>query len=764
MAGRYRRPTTAAGRRRREEQRAEKLQALHSRLGEQVEALRSGADWQAWLDVAARFHTYSWRNTMLIAAQRPGATRVAGYEAWQSLGRQVGKGERGIQILAPVIRRPRRDDDAQTIDDGQTIDDADHRGGEDPRPRVSGFRVAYVWDVEQTSGDPLPEQPRPSLLGGQAPAGLWDRLAAQVQARGFTVDRGDCGQANGYTRFDTRVVRVRAELDDAQAVKTLAHELAHVILHDPGQVHADDTRACRGRVEVEGESVAYLVATSQGLASDAYSFPYVAHWADRVDAASLRDVLEQTAQRVQTTAHTILDALDQQPEPADKLAAAAARSATAARRAADLRAGAEATRTSTSSPPALEVPRARLVAAHREAVRFYRDQLAAPAAGQIRGYLHDRGLAHVLDKHSRFTVGWAPDRWTALTDHLRRHGFTDQELLAAGLAITTRRDTVVDRFRGRLMLPILDPTDREPIGFIGRAAPGTQAETAAKYLNSPQTSIYTKSTFLFGIAEQADRLARGRAVIVEGPLDVLAADAAHQPGDDLPAAVSPCGLALTDTHVRQLAEHTDPDRGVLVAFDADPAGRQAAARSWPPLRQVPGPVQLVDLPRHTDPADLLRSDGAAALRAVLAGGSARPLADLHVDAQLDGWQHLLDHIEHRFAALHSIAPTLAELPAHDVGRQVGRVADRLDLDHSTVTAALVDAATAGDEAPGRVARRELRDDLDRGQGADGQRSAATLSAAGYPRTIQAGEAAIIERQGLVLSPPADPREPRRVRH
>jgi DNA primase len=694
---------------------------------------------------------------MLIAAQRPGATMVAGYEAWQSLGRQVNKGERGIQILAPIIRRASRDVPAQPVEETAATP------ADDPRPRITGFRVAYVWDVEQTSGDPLPQRPQPSLLHGQAPDGLWDRLADQLHARGFTLIRGDCGDANGYTRFDTRTVQVRGDVDDAQAAKTLAHELAHVILHDPDQLQAADTRLCRGRVEVEAESVAYLVATTQGLATDAYSFPYVAHWANRAGSASLGEVLEQTAQRVQAAAHTILDAIDHQPEPADQLAATAARSNTAARRAADLRTGAEATRTAASTPAALLVARARLVAAHREAVRFYRDQLAAPAAGQIRGYLHERGLAHVLDKHSRFTVGWAPDRWTALTDHLHRHGFTDQELLAAGLAMTTRRDSVVDRFRGRLMLPILDPADREPIGFIGRAAPGADPETTPKYLNSPQTSIYSKSTVLFGIAEQADRLARGRAVIVEGPLDVLAVDAAHQPGGNLPAAVAPCGVALTDAHVRQLNDHTDTSRGVLVAFDADPAGREAAARSWRPLRHSRGAVHLVDLPDHADPADLLRDHGPAALRAHLAGPT-RPLADLHIDAQLDGWQHLLDHLEHRFAALHSIAPILAELPTHDVGRQVVRVADRLDLDHSTVTAALTDAATARDEAPGRVAGRELRDDLDRGQGADIQRSAAQLSAAGYPRTtIPAGEPANNGRQGPVDRRPADPPQPRRAR-
>jgi DNA primase len=82
-----------------------KLEELHSRLTDQIAQLTSGADWQAWLRVAARFHAYSFSNTLLIHAQRPDATRVAGYRAWQSLGRQVQKGQRGIQILAPVTRR-----------------------------------------------------------------------------------------------------------------------------------------------------------------------------------------------------------------------------------------------------------------------------------------------------------------------------------------------------------------------------------------------------------------------------------------------------------------------------------------------------------------------------------------------------------------------------------------------------------------------------------------------------------------------------------
>ena len=95
---------------------AKKLEDLHAQLTSQIAELASGADWKAWLSVAARFHSYSFGNTMLILAQRPDATQVAGYRAWQSLGRQVEKGERGIQILAPVTRRQQAGPDEAVAD------------------------------------------------------------------------------------------------------------------------------------------------------------------------------------------------------------------------------------------------------------------------------------------------------------------------------------------------------------------------------------------------------------------------------------------------------------------------------------------------------------------------------------------------------------------------------------------------------------------------------------------------------------------------
>lgn len=258
----------------------DRLEQARERLEAGVLALTGSAEWLAWLRVSARFHRYSFSNQVLIALQCPNATHVTGYRGWQGMGRQVRKGEHGITILAPSTRKVRNE-----------------ATGEDER-RLVGFRAVAVFDVSQTDGEPLPVQPRPVLLDGEAPEGLWDALAGMVAGEGYTLERGECGGANGYTRPDTRVVRVRDDVSDAQACKTLAHELGHVLLH------ADDMGAYvahRGVAEVEAESVAYVVADACGLATDAYSLPYVAGWSDG-DAATIT----ATATRVVETSRRIL--------------------------------------------------------------------------------------------------------------------------------------------------------------------------------------------------------------------------------------------------------------------------------------------------------------------------------------------------------------------------------------------------------------------------------------------------------------------------
>jgi antirestriction protein ArdC len=268
--------------------REDRIAAIHAQLLDHVATLASTRQWREMLTVAARFHTYSPNNVLLIAAQRPDATRVAGYRAWSQLGRQVRKGEQGIAILAPMLRR------AEAISPE----------GDSPRPETDresrvlrGFRVTHVFDVSQTDGPELPDV-RPELLSGASPLGLWSDLYDQVEAAGYTIDYADLGEANGRTDFTAKAVELHTSRSGAQLTKTLAHELAHIDLHAPDVRPVELTR---DRAEVEAESVAYVVTAAHGLGSEEYSVPYVAGW-----AGGDTELLAQTATRVLSCARTIL--------------------------------------------------------------------------------------------------------------------------------------------------------------------------------------------------------------------------------------------------------------------------------------------------------------------------------------------------------------------------------------------------------------------------------------------------------------------------
>jgi antirestriction protein ArdC len=296
MAGRY--SPTAAERQAREEAREAKLTELHEQLSAGVAELVNGEKWQAMLAAAARFPSYSWRNCLLILAQMPTASRVAGYRTWQSLGRQVRKGECGIAVVAPVTYR--RDDEEEKAGD---VEDS-------PARQIRGWKIEHVFDISQTDGDPLPEVEAVQTQG-DAPAGMWDRLAAQVGTAGFVLLREtpEHPEALGSMNRAAATVRVRVDLSPAEACTTLAHELAHIELGHG----TEDCTDRRSRREVEAESVAYVVTMALGLDTSDYSLPYVAGWAERGKEA---EVMAETAERVIGTARRILAALEADLEAA----------------------------------------------------------------------------------------------------------------------------------------------------------------------------------------------------------------------------------------------------------------------------------------------------------------------------------------------------------------------------------------------------------------------------------------------------------------
>ncbi len=253
-------------------------------LDEGIAQLTSSDTWRAWLDVQSRFHNYSFGNTLLIMLQRHDATRVAGFHTWLRLGRHVRKGEKGIAILAPMVSRTR-------VKDEETGDETVITGA----PKA--FRLAHVFDVSQTEGADLPEAPL-SKLEGDAPEGRYAQLMAVAHSIGFTVEEDVLDGPNGYCDHEKRLIRVEVRNDPRQQVKTLAHELAHAILHESRELTRD-------RMELEAESVAYVVMSTLGIDSSSYSFGYVATWAGGGEQA--HRAITESAQRINKAARQILD-------------------------------------------------------------------------------------------------------------------------------------------------------------------------------------------------------------------------------------------------------------------------------------------------------------------------------------------------------------------------------------------------------------------------------------------------------------------------
>lgn len=298
-----------------------KLDALHEQLTGAVESLVSGEDWKRALEFTARFRARSFNNTLLIWVQHqsafeagrvpePEPSYVAGFKQWQALGRQVEKGQSGYMIFAPIAGRfasltPKVTESWRRLSRFEKP-----KPGESVRSRMVGVRPAYVWDISQTGGDPIPAAPSPRLLEDEAPDGLWDGIAALVEAEGFAVLRvpheGMLHGANGLTDFGAKTVAVRENMPPAAQVKTLVHELAHVLLHGPDNPDASDHR---GIGEVEADSVALMVAAAHGMDTSDYTIAYVAGWAATVPEKSPVEVVQATGERVRKTAAMVLDQL-----------------------------------------------------------------------------------------------------------------------------------------------------------------------------------------------------------------------------------------------------------------------------------------------------------------------------------------------------------------------------------------------------------------------------------------------------------------------
>ena len=252
--------------------------------------------------------------------------------------------------------------------------------------------------------------------------------------------------------------------------------------------------------------------------------------------------------------------------------------------------------------------RQRLLAIQAEAAAWFHKALVkSPAGAQAREYLKSRGITSEIAKS--WQLGYAPDSWDALLEHLRGCRFSDGEIMLSGLASSKEDrpgDRIYSRFRHRVMFPICNDYG-EVIAFSGRTLESDPK--AAKYVNSPETPLFTKGKVLYGLDKsKRDLIEKNTAIVCEGQLDLISA---YEAG--IRHVIAPQGTAFTSDQARLLRRYVET---VLLCFDSDTAGKKATSSSLPSLLSQGLNVKVVVLPAGEDPDSLIRRDGPAAFLAL----------------------------------------------------------------------------------------------------------------------------------------------------
>ena len=253
----------------------------------------------------------------------------------------------------------------------------------------------------------------------------------------------------------------------------------------------------------------------------------------------------------------------------------------------------------------------RLWALHKEAARFFHSQLYAPVGKPALEYALGRGMSKSI--LTTFGVGYAPDSWDNLVRAMKAKGYTDQELIDSGLVTQSQKDKtkIFDRFRDRLMFPIIDVRGNV-IGFGGRII--KKDDTAAKYLNSPETLIFNKRKNLFGL-NLAKKSKQGYLILVEGNIDVVAL---HQYGFD--NAIASLGTSLTEEQAALMTRYADQ---IVLIYDGDKAGQNATQRAIPILEKAGLQVKVLQIKDAKDPDEFLKKFGADKFKLLLEDSSNR---------------------------------------------------------------------------------------------------------------------------------------------
>lgn len=264
------------------------------RVADALQLLEQGFDritssdgFRAYLETMAKFHKYSPNNTMLIMMQRPDATRVAGYNRWKELGRQVKRGERAIKIFAPVLVK----DPKELDEEGKPVE------------HLVGYTIASVFALEQTDGKPLPSPDNPKMLEGESSGAsrLYDGVKAFIETKGVTVKRMPLPRESmhGVWSPSTREIVLSHRLHGDQAVKTLCHEAAHALAEHRGTIDRKDA-------ETVAESTAFVACNHFGIDTSEYTFPYIVGWGES------KSVLMRNLNEIQKISHQLIEGTEKQ--------------------------------------------------------------------------------------------------------------------------------------------------------------------------------------------------------------------------------------------------------------------------------------------------------------------------------------------------------------------------------------------------------------------------------------------------------------------
>ena len=306
---------------------------------------------------------------------------------------------------------------------------------------------------------------------------------------------------------------------------------------------------------------------------------------------------------------------------------------------------------STTSGPSIN--RSRLVSANLAAATYYQEQLQLPEAQHGRDFLTKRGFDR--DAAKNFGVGYAPDQWDSLFKFLKGKGFTEEELMLAGLVKEGTKGPI-DRYRNRLIWPVKDISG-DVVGFGARKLASDEVDQGPKYLNSPETPIYKKNQILYGLDMAKKEISKTRqVVIVEGYTDVMAA---HLAG--VTTAVATCGTAFGDEHIRiirRLLMDADAFRGeVIFTFDGDAAGQKAALRAFEDDQKFVAQTFVAVEPNGMDPCELRQANGDLAVRELVARRV--PLFEFAIKSVIAGYD--IANPEGRVNALNQVAPLIGKI-------------------------------------------------------------------------------------------------------